>query len=306
MKLRLVRRPIHPGQLGDVLHVGLADQHPRAGKFIRAERVHMRPHLLHHRVDAGQVVGLRVVQLRVAVCIDDRVAVLVLDDAFIGQLRVLKKVRNCIEPEPAHPALQPEADDVLEGLMHLGVIPVQVRLLDIELVVVVLPRTRVPLPRRVAEVRLPVIRRRALIGCGLALAIVPHIPVAVRIAARRPRLHEPLMLVRGVVHHHVHDHTDMPLARLGNQPVEVLQRPVPRVYVLVVGDVVAEVHLRRGIAGCQPDGVHAKIFEVVQPLRNAVQVADAVSVRVLETARVNLVDHGVLPPVPLTGGAGFM
>ena len=74
------------------------------------------------------------------------------------------------------------------------------------------------------------------------------------------------MLVGGVVHHHVHDHADMPLAGLGHQAVEVGKRAVLRVDVLVIRDVVAEVHLRRGIARRQPDGVHAQVLQVVQPL----------------------------------------
>jgi hypothetical protein len=89
------------------------------------------------------------------------------------------------------------------------------------------------------------------------------------------------------------------LFRLGHQPVKVLQRAVLRVDVLVVGDVVAEIHLRRGINGREPDGVDAQFLQVVEPRGNAVQVADAVSVRVLKTARVDLVDDGVLPPVNL-------
>ena len=68
----------------------------------------------------------------------------------------------------------------------------------------------------------------------------------------------------------------------------------------VVGDVVAEVDLRRGIEGREPDGVDAQVLQVVEPLGDAVQVADAVAVRVLKAARVNLVDDGVLPPVLFT------
>jgi hypothetical protein len=70
--------------------------------------------------------------------------------------------------------------------------------------------------------------------------------------------------------------------RLGHQPVEVGQRAVLRIDVLVVGDVVAEVHLRRGIDGRQPDRVHAQFLQVVQPLGDAVQIADAVAVRILK------------------------
>jgi hypothetical protein len=91
----------------------------------------------------------------------------------------------------------------------------------------------------------------------------------------------------------------MALVGLGDQVVEVLERAVLRVDVLVVGDVVAEVDLRRRIDGREPDGVDAESLQVVEPLGDAVQVADAVAVRILKTARVDLVDDCVLPPVLL-------
>src|ERR1035437_3968284 len=96
----------------------------------------------------------------------------------------------------------------------------------------------------------------------------------------------------------------MPLSGLGYQAVKVGQGAVLGVDILVIRDVVAEVHLRRGIAGSEPNGVDAQLLQVVQPRGNAVQVADAVAVRVLKTARIYLVDDGVLPPLALAQGGG--
>ncbi len=42
--------------------------------------------------------------------------------------------------------------------------------------------------------------------------------------------------------------------------------------------------------------IDTELFEVVEPLGDAVQIADAVTVGILEAARVDLVDHRVLPP----------
>ena len=95
-------------------------------------------------------------------------------------------------------------------------------------------------------------------------------------------------------------HADVALVGLGHQAVEVRQRAVLRIDVLVVGDVVAEIDLRRGIDGREPDRVDAEFLQVVEALGDAVQVADAVAVRVLKAARIDLVDDGVLPPVPFT------
>ena len=108
------------------------------------------------------------------------------------------------------------------------------------------------------------------------------------------------MLVGSVVHDHVHDDADVALSGFGHEAVEVGGFAVLRIDVAKVGDVVAEVHLRRGIDGREPDGVDAEFLEVVEALGNAVQVADTVAVGVLKAARVNLVDDSVLPPVPFT------
>ena len=89
----------------------------------------------------------------------------------------------------------------------------------------------------------------------------------------------------------------MALAGLGDETVEVGQGAVLRIDVFVVGDVVAEVDLRRWVDGREPDGVDAEVLEVVEALGDALQVADAIEIRVLKAARIDLVDDGVLPPV---------
>ena len=106
----------------------------------------MCAHLLHDQVQAEQVGGFCVVEDRVAVGVDPRVAVLVFDDAFVGQAGILEEGVNGVEAEAAYAAFQPKANDFFEGLVDFGVVPVQVRLLYIELVVVVLAGLLIPLP----------------------------------------------------------------------------------------------------------------------------------------------------------------
>ena len=91
-----------------------------------------------------------------------------------------------------------------------------------------------------------------------------------------------------------------PCAR-GEQRVEVGERAEERVDVAVVGDVVAGVGLRRHVERGEPDRVDAEFGEVVEVLGDTRQVADAVAVGVGERARVDLVDHGVPPPVARFG-----
>ena len=104
------------------------------------------------------------------------------------------------------------------------------------------------------------------------------------------------MLVGRVVHDEVHHDLQTAPVRLGEQLVHVLQRAEQRVDVLVVGDVVAVVVLRRPVDRGQPQHVHAKISQIIETAGDALQVADAVAVRVLEGTRVDLVDHRVGPP----------
>src|ERR1051325_4908120 len=107
------------------------------------------------------------------------------------------------------------------------------------------------------------------------------------------------MLVGSMIEHVVYDDLDAALVRFTHEAVEIRERAELRVDVFVVAHVVAEINLRRRIEGSDPDGIHAKLGEVVQLRRDSVKVSDTVAVGILKTARVNLVKDRVLPP----GGA---
>jgi hypothetical protein len=47
---------------------------------------------------------------------------------------------------------------------------------------------------------------------------------------------------------------------------------------------------------CQPDGVDAEFLQVIETARDPVQIADSVTIGVLEAPRVDLVDDRVFPP----------
>jgi hypothetical protein len=64
----------------------------------------------------------------------------------------------------------------------------------------------------------------------------------------------------------------------------------------VVGHVVAEVGHGGAVEGREPQRVDAEPDEMVEVLGDAGEVADAISARVRERARVDLVDDGGLPP----------
>ena len=209
----------------------------------------------------------------------------------------LDQERDGVDPEPAQPLLQPEAHDLRDRVAHRRVGDVQVRLVAVEVVQEVLPRLLVVGPDAVlgvGEDGLDVLRvRRRLVG--------PDVEVAVRRVAVRPRALEPLVLVRGVVHHQVGDHPHAPVVCRQHHLDQVARRPHRPVDAEVIDDVVPVVAVRRRVERHQPDARHADAGEVVHPVGQPHQVAAAVAVRVGERLRVQAVDHRVLPPQ--VGGA---
>ena len=131
----------------------------------------------------------------------------------------------------------------------------------------------------------------------LLIRVAPHVEVALRRARRRPaRRLEPRMLIGGVIDDELGDDADPAAMRLGDEPIEILERAVARMDVLVVRDVVPVVAERRRVERQQPETVDPEPLEVLQLLREAGEVADAVVGAVEERADVRLIDDGVLVP----------
>ena len=105
------------------------------------------------------------------------------------------------------------------------------------------------------------------------------------------------MLVAGVVHDEVDDHAHAALVRGVDELHEVGEVAELGQHGGVVGDVVAAVAQRRGEERRQPEAVDAEPLEVVQLGGEALEVADAVAVAVLEGADEDLVEDGPFEPV---------
>src|SRR5690606_4568000 len=119
---------------------------------------------------------------------------------------------------------------------------------------------------------------------------------------------EPGMLV-GCVRQNLVDHDlETEPMRLGHQRVEIGQRAEHGVDIAIVGDVVAKILHRRVEEGGNPDGVHAEVGDIGQTSGYAPEVAYPIAIRVLEGARIDLIDHRPAPPVAvgrLHGNLGF-
>src|SRR5262249_43399314 len=128
------------------------------------------------------------------------------------------------------------------------------------------------------------------------LRIGPDVPVALRVVARGPGLHEPRVLDARVVGHEIEQHRDLTPGRRRDQRVDVLERSQNRLDSRVVGDVVAPVGVGRDRDRVEPDAVDTQPCEMVEPLDDPPEVADAVAVRVGVRAWVDLVEDAFFPP----------
>ena len=65
------------------------------------------------------------------------------------------------------------------------------------------------------------------------------------------------------------------------QPIKIVQRPENRVYIAIIGHVIAEILHGRGEERRDPDAIHPKGRDMVETLCDAVQISNAVPIRVL-------------------------
>ncbi|MCY1238581.1 hypothetical protein D9M72_513260 [compost metagenome] len=204
-----------------------------------------------------------------------------------------------VHAEAVHAAVGPEAQGLQEVVADFAVGPVQVRLLLGEDVHVPLARRAVrfgdALPGGTAEDGVPVRRRQLAV---LAQAVTEDVAFAGGGAPRCGECFlEPFVPVRGVVGDDVRDELDAGLVQRGGHFGEVLQGAQLGVNVAVVVDVVTAVCERGGVERAEPHGVDPQFLQVGHFGGDAFDVAQAVTVRIREAARIDLVHGGLAPPV---------
>ena len=126
--------------------------------------------------------------------------------------------------------------------------------------------------------------------------VAPEIPISLRVFARGPALQKPRMLVGRMVRHKIQNHLEAAAMDFFEQAIEVFHGAEDRIDAAIIGDIVSKIGHRRRIDRRDPDGVDAKLHQIVEPLQDPVQIANAVAIAVLKRARVDLVDDAVLPP----------
>ena len=90
------------------------------------------------------------------------------------------------------------------------------------------------------------------------------------------------MLVAGIVHHQIEDKLHLALLDARQEFIEIGHGAKLGHDLAVVADVVAVIGVRRIVVRAQPDDVDPEPLNVVELRRNALQVADAIAIRILE------------------------
>ncbi len=117
---------------------------------------------------------------------------------------------------------------------------------------------------------------------------------------------EPGVLVGGVVNDELDEHLHVALVCFGEKALEVVDGAVAGINTGVVGDVVAVVAQWRREEGEEPETGDSEILQVIEARDKAREVANAVTIGVLEGADVQFVKDCVFVPEWIGGAAGFL
>ncbi len=172
---------------------------------------------------------------------------------IIAELLILEQPREYIDAEAIDAPIEPEAQDIIHGLAHPGIAPIQIGLFHIEQMQVILPGTLIELPGRAAKPARPVIGRTTIRS-----RVAPDVPVAFLVGAAGTRLLKPGMLIGGVIGHKVQDDLEVALVGLVQQGVQVLQGSEERMDIGVIANIIAKIGHGRWIDRREPDGINAE------------------------------------------------
>ncbi len=111
------------------------------------------------------------------------------------------------------------------------------------------------------------------------------------------------MLIGSMTEHLIHHHLETEFPGPLRQPVKILQSSEHRIHRAIVANVVAEIFHRRLEERRHPKAINPQPGNVIELFGNARQVADAISIAVRETSRIDLIDDSAAPPFVLRASA---
>lgn len=97
-------------------------------------------------------------------------------------------------------------------------------------------------PRTASKERRPIVGRKTF-ALGRVFWRLPHIPIGLRVRLVASALLKPGVLVRGVVDDQVEQQLHVAGVNLADQVVHIGERPVLRIHIFVVADIVAHIFL---------------------------------------------------------------
>ena len=196
-----------------------------------------------------------------------------------------------VEAKSFYAFCDPPVEHFVQLFPESRAVPVQVRLLHRKLVEIVLLDFWHPLPRRSAKCGFHIVRRSPF------YTIPPHVKIMERIRPALLRFHEPHMLVRRVVQHHVQNDPDPALAGFCDQLFHIRECTEHRIDVVIIRYVIPIIVLRRAVYRAKPYRIDPKRFQVIQTLDDTADVTDPIVVAVLKALWIHLIDNGLFPPV---------
>ena len=99
-----------------------------------------------------------------------------------------------------------------------------------------------------------------------------------------------------MVHYQVDQDTDPALFCPVSELDEIAQRAVPRIDIVIIGDVVTAVLARRRLKRHQPDRGHAQSVQIIEATHESCEISNPIAVSVHVSVYRQAVDHRVLVP----------
>src|SRR5205823_733451 len=124
----------------------------------------------------------------------------------------------------------------------------------------------------------------------------PYIPIAVFRFRVASRFLEPRVFIGGVINDQIDQDSHAPLLRAVSEFDEIAERPEAPIDVVVIGYVITSIAIGRRLEWHQPDCRDAQAMQIIEPACKALEIADAVSVRIHERLDGEAINDRVLVP----------